>query len=135
MKVEELRGIKVSPEAVKQARLMQKNEDAWQGLSLRLYLEGKGCDGFYYGVTFDAQHEGDLSLPLAECEEAQDLAPLVLLVDEKTLPFVKDVEVIWVDDERGRGFLVENPQQRQFRGKFFKRKEWLKKFSPPSESP
>ncbi len=32
------------------------------GTPLRLYLDGKGCDGFYYGICFDKRESGDLEL-------------------------------------------------------------------------
>ncbi len=102
--------------AVAMAVELQANTPDWQGLHLRLYIEGKGCDGFYYGVTFDELKEGDTTFVVA--------SGLDLMVDKDTLPFVLGATVQWVDDERGKGFLVENPSHQAYRGKFYKRKEW-----------
>ena len=113
-------GVRLSAEALQQALNMQRENVVWQGLALRLYLEGKGCDGFYYGVSFDEATAQDLRFPQGE-------GGLELAVDKESMEFVRGSQIDWIDDERGRGFLVSNPKHRQFRGKFFKRKEWQNK--------
>lgn len=89
--------------------------DGNRGLSLRLYLEGKGCDGFYYGVSFDRRSADDICF---------DNEGLELIVDRATLKFVDDSTIDWIDDQRGQGFLVDNPNHRRYRGKFFKKTSW-----------
>ncbi|MCX6128712.1 MAG: iron-sulfur cluster assembly accessory protein [Proteobacteria bacterium] len=119
-------GIYISPQALASAIEMQNLTARYQGLSLRLYLEGKGCDGFYYGVTFDKCSSEDHIFP----KEGLDI-----IIDPQALIFCQGATIEWVDDERGTGFLVENPQQWKFRGKFFKRKVWQEKLmSPQSDS-
>jgi len=108
-----------TPEAIEAAREFIDREPSWQGKALRVYLSGKGCSGFEYGVTFDDPTSDDLT-------SNQDQFQIV--VDPQCLKFVEGSLVEWVDDERGRGFLVNNPNHRKFRGKFFKRPDWLKKF-------
>jgi iron-sulfur cluster assembly accessory protein len=109
--------------------LLSKNKD-YEGKSLRLYLEGKGCDGFYYGVTFDDAQLEDHRFP----QELTPQSEIDVIVDPDTLQFVSGSTIDWVNDERGQGFLVNNPSQRAFRGKFFKRKSWLEKFSPQQDT-
>lgn len=82
---------------------------------LRLYLDGKGCDGFYYGVSFDSKSQEDIGFLTGDVE---------IVVDPDTLPYVSGSRITWVDDERGKGFLVENPNHRKFRGKFYRSKRW-----------
>ena len=96
-------------------------------LGLRLYLSGKSCDGFQYGICFDNSVETDkiISIEGLACQ---------LFVDPDSMQFVKNVTIDFVDDERGKGFWIENPEQRQFRGKFFKRKVWRDKFTGQKES-
>lgn len=108
--------ITLSEEALSQAISIREETDGFQGKPLRLYIEGKGCDGFYYGVTFDDPQQGDERLILNE--------ELDLIVDQETLKFCQGSVINWVDDDRGKGFLVENPNHRKFRGKFYKRKNW-----------
>jgi len=107
--------VALTDDALRQALELAK-EPAHTGKPLRVYVEGKGCDGFYYGVSFDDRAEADLVFPHAGLD---------VIVDPESLRFVFGAEVQWVDDERGRGFLVENPHHKRFRGKFYKRKSWL----------
>ncbi len=106
--------------SIEQARVFLANNPQWTDHSLRLYIAGKGCDGFNYGVSFDTSKEDDARLP----QVAADGWSVDLLVDPDTLKFVQGSQITWVDDERGKGFLVENPNHRKFRGKFYKRKDW-----------
>ncbi|SME89588.1 HesB/IscA family protein [Pseudobacteriovorax antillogorgiicola] len=110
----------ITEEARQNAITMQSSNDNFRNLPLRLYLEGKGCDGFYYGVTFDEKTEQDLEFPQEN---------LLVICDPDTLEFCSGSTITWVDDERGRGFLVENPQHRKFRGKFYKRQAWQDKLT------
>lgn len=93
---------------------------------LRLYLDGKGCDGFYYGVTFDQATAEDLTF---------ESLGVKVLVDPQTYRFVQGVTIDWVDDDRGQGYLVENPNGNKFRGKFFKRKAWQEALRNNQENP
>lgn len=104
--------IRLTEIAVKEAlslKIAQEKKD------LRVYLDGKGCDGFFYGVAFDERSAEDHVF-------SQD--GIDLICDPESYKFIRDSVVDWVDDERGRGFLVENPHHRKFRGKFYKRENW-----------
>ena len=116
--------IKLTERAIEKAHELRCNKAEWHGLSLRLYLDGKGCDGFFYGVTFDKPSDTDLHFRQIWNKQLLDV-----VVDPETLRFVQGSIVEWVDDERGAGFLVENPKHRQFRGKFFKRKIWQERLT------
>ena len=111
-------GIRLTDRAISEAHTLEASNPEWAGLALRVYLEGKGCDGFFYGVTFDKPASEDLHFQ-------QDSIDIV--VDPDTIEYVDGSTIDWVDDERGKGFLVENPQHKVFRGKFFKRSSWTKK--------
>jgi iron-sulfur cluster assembly accessory protein len=105
----------------------QRENSEFRGKELRLYLEGKGCDGFYYGVTFDDATSNDIRFE--QCDQGTATKIVDLVVDPDTLQFVEGVKIDWADDERGRGFLVDNPNQKAFRGKFFKRESWKRKLT------
>jgi iron-sulfur cluster assembly accessory protein len=107
--------IHISTEAIMAAKSMQKEEPDYQGKALRVYLSGKECHGFVYGVCFDKPGAKDITFS----DEGVDI-----IVDEDSYVFLKEATVSWVDDERGRGFLVENPKEKNFRGKFFKKQSW-----------
>lgn len=119
--------VTMSNEAINQALKLQRDTKEYQDLDLRLYIEGKGCDGFYYGVSFDAKNSDDICFNLADTIE--------LVIDPDSFQFCKGAHIEWVDDERGQGFLVNNPNQKKFRGKFYKRKAWQEYFtSKPNQS-
>jgi iron-sulfur cluster assembly accessory protein len=107
--------IQLTEQGILAAKELQGGNPEWAHQSLRLYLEGKGCDGFYYGVTFDKPEEDDVHF---------EQGGIDLIVDPETLKYCVGSKIDWVDDERGKGFLVDNPHQRKFRGKFFKRQSW-----------
>ena len=111
--------IQISPRALAAALELQETTLRYRNLPLRLYLDGKGCDGFFYGVTFDSQSPDDLVFPQE--------GGLLLIIDRPAFEFCRGSTIEWVDDERGTGFLVENPHHWKFRGKFFKRKAWIEK--------
>ena len=98
--------------AVKMAHRLQDESPKMRGLSLRLYVEGKGCDGFTYGVAFDDPLADDIHYPQGGID---------LVVDPRSFKFVSGSSIEWVDDERGRGFLVDNPRHDDFKGKFYKK--------------
>jgi iron-sulfur cluster insertion protein len=110
--------LKITDQAVAAAISLRQANTDWHGLDLRVYLSGKGCDGFDYGVTFDSREEKDVAI---------DCGSITAIVDPDSLQFVRGSTIEWVDDARGRGFLVENPNHKKFRGKFYKRKGWQEK--------
>ena len=111
--------ISLTEAAITSTKHLAATNPDFSGKSLRLYLAGKGCDGFDYGVTFDDRQDGDVVIDIAD--------DLKVLCDPRTMEFVDGSSIDWVDDERGRGFLVNNPNHRKFRGKFYKKEAWRKK--------
>jgi iron-sulfur cluster assembly accessory protein len=101
--------------ALAKAQHLQNQIEGNKDLPLRLYIEGKGCDGFYYGVSFDEKEKGDIEF---------DFKGLRCIIDERAHIFCKGSQIEWIDDERGQGFLVENPREKSFRGKFYKKSSW-----------
>lgn len=110
--------ITFTDDALNQAFIFKKNQPE-TAKNLRVYIEGKGCDGFYYGVAFDSFQEED---HLVSLEHDGDI--LEVLIDKDSAQFLIGSTITWVDDERGKGFLVENPRHKKFRGKFYKKKSW-----------
>ncbi|MCY4443364.1 MAG: iron-sulfur cluster assembly accessory protein [Proteobacteria bacterium] len=109
---------------------------------LRVYLSGKGCDGFTYGVQFHHKNDGDVEFRsntdtgsntgTTIKEESRDIP---LICDKDSLEFLRGSVIDYVDDDRGKGFLVDNPRHRKYRGKFYKRKVWQDKLQQKKASP
>jgi len=109
-----------SDEAVGAALELQAKTPEYQGQAVRLYIDGKGCDGFYYGVTFDSPMKDDLKF---------NIKGIQVIIDAETLKYIRGSEISWVNDERGTGFLVSNPNHKKFKGKFFKRENWQERIT------
>lgn len=116
--------IRLDDAALAQAKLMAADPER-VGMALRFYIDGKGCDGFFYGVAFDQPTARDI---------AYEQNGLRLIVDPESLRFMHASLVEWVDDERGRGFLVSNPNHKRYRGKFYKKSAWKDKLVAPTPS-
>lgn len=107
--------LKVTEAAAKAVQHLRVENPSYNNMPLRVYIDGKGCDGFYYGVAFDAKMQDDFVFNSQEIQ---------LIVDPSTLQFVYGSVIDWISDDRGTGFLVSNPNHERFRGKFFKKKAW-----------
>ena len=71
-----------------------------QGKPLRIFVQGGGCSGFQYGFTFDEKKEGDTVIETGGIE---------VVVDAQSAQYLKDAKVDYVEDFRGAGFSVTNP--------------------------
>lgn len=70
------------------------------GKPLRIFVQGGGCSGFQYGFTFDEKKEGDAVIAQGGIE---------VVVDPQSATYLKDATVDFVEDMRGAGFSVTNP--------------------------
>lgn len=73
-----------------------------EGKHLRIFIQGMGCSGFSYGFTFDEKRDGDTVV---------DAGELSILVDPQSAPYLTGAVVDFVEDERGAGFTVSNPNE------------------------
>jgi iron-sulfur cluster insertion protein len=71
-----------------------------QGKPLRIFVQGGGCSGFQYGFTFDEKRENDAVIETGGIE---------VVVDPQSATYLKDAKVDYVEDFRGAGFSVQNP--------------------------
>ena len=70
------------------------------GKALRVFIQGGGCSGFQYGFTFDDRRATDHVLSVKDIE---------VIVDPASAPKLHGATVDFVEDFRGAGFSVENP--------------------------
>ena len=71
-----------------------------KGKELRIFIQGGGCSGFQYGFTFDDHQEGAMVI---------ESAGVKVLVDQMSAQYLSGATVDFVEDLRGAGFVVENP--------------------------
>jgi iron-sulfur cluster assembly accessory protein len=70
------------------------------GKALRVFIQGGGCSGFQYGFTFDDRRPTDHVLSVKDIE---------VLVDPASAPKLHGATVDFIEDMRGAGFSVDNP--------------------------
>src|SRR5256886_17134541 len=68
---------------------------------LRLYVAGRSCCSFMYGLAFDENAE--------ETDAVTQAAGLKVAIDAQSLPYCDGAKVEWADGPEGPGFLVRNP--------------------------
>ncbi len=85
-------------EVVRGLRLQQKLDDSY---ALRVYITGQTCSGFQYGMALDNKPR--------ETDASFESEGLKVLIDENSIQYMAGSSVDYIDDERGKGFLVNNP--------------------------
>lgn len=120
----------VTDSAVRQIQLMQEHDYTLEGLSFRIKIGGKGCEGFTYDTGFSEPHPDDLVIikeyPLINFE-------LKVLVDPFTAYYTQESTLDYMLDTSNNeeGFIVSNAADGEHRGKFFKDESklppWAKK--------
>lgn len=109
----------VTDSAVRQIQLMQDNDYTLEGLSFRIKIGGKGCEGFTYDTGFSELHPDDLVV-----KQKYDLInfELTVLIDPFTAFYTQEVTLDYLLDTTNNeeGFIVNNAADGQHRGKFFK---------------
>jgi len=83
--------------AEKIKQLLAEEEDV---SVLRVAIQGGGCSGFQYGFTFDEKHENDAEFAQGEVR---------VVVDPQSAMYLKGASVDYLEDFRGAGFSVTNP--------------------------
>ena len=87
--------------AIEKVKYFAKSMPDSENKPLRIFVHGGGCSGFQYGFQFDEQHDGD---------NVMEFAGITVLVDPQSATYLRDSTVDYVEDFRGAGFSVTNPQ-------------------------
>jgi len=92
--------ISFSTKAVQKVQEFAAQMPEAEGKNLRIFIQGVGCSGFAYGFTFDEERDGDTVV---------EDGGLKVLIDQHSAPHLSGSKVDFVDDQRGPGFMVDNP--------------------------
>lgn len=96
--------VDVTPSAQDQVlKVMERQGKA--GRALRLYVQGGGCSGLSYGMSFDQQETGD--------EVAYDGGSLKVVVDRASAPLLDGVKVDFLMSLEESGFKIYNPNAKE----------------------
>ena len=71
-----------------------------EGKPLRVFVQGGGCSGFQYGFHSTRKQRDDNVL---------EQGGITIVVDPQSAMYLKDSKVDYVEDFRGAGFSVTNP--------------------------
>jgi iron-sulfur cluster insertion protein len=93
--------IEVTPEAAN--KLIELRADDPKRAFLRLYVAGRSCCSFQYGLAFDERPD--------ESDAVTEVAGLRIAIDAQSRPYCDGAKVEWVDGPEGTGFLVRNASQ------------------------
>src|SRR6266498_253732 len=86
--------------AIDKVKYFAKSMPDSEGKPLRIFVQGGGCSGFQYGFQFDEKRDGD---------SVTEQGGVTVVVDAQSAGYLKDCTVTYVEDFRGAGFSVENP--------------------------
>ena len=81
------------------------NEKNLIGYAFRLFIAGKSCSGYQYGMSLDDS--------ISETDSSIEISGIKVVVDKDSLEYIKGSNLDFIDDERGKGFLIENPSMPQ----------------------
>lgn len=96
--------VEITPSAREQVRRIRERQGKAES-ALRLYVQGGGCSGLTYGMTFDRQESGD--------EVAFQEDGLVVVVDKASAPLLDGVRVDFLMGLDASGFKIINPNAKQ----------------------
>ena len=117
--------------AFKQIKLIQDNDFTLEGLSFRLKIGGKGCDGFTYDTGFSEKHKDDITLNFIN-----DGVELEILSDDFTAFYCKEgnLDYFFIPHENEGGFFFTNINEFKHHGKFFKDGDYVPPIKENSET-
>ncbi len=92
--------ISFSDKAIEKVKEFSAQMPEAEGKNLRIFIQGIGCSGFAYGFTFDDKRDDDTVVETGDMN---------VLVDPQSAPHLTGASVDFVEDQRGAGFTVDNP--------------------------
>ena len=93
--------LQLSDAAVKKVKQLMAREDK-TGHGLRVAVQGGGCSGFQYGLTYEQDQK--------ENDHLLQFNGLKVYVDAMSNMHLEDVTIDYVDSLNGAGFKIENPK-------------------------
>jgi len=93
--------VQLTPAAAELVRGLRTQQNLDETYALRVYISGQTCSGFQYGMALDNKPR--------DTDSTFNTEGLTLLVDENSIQYMAGATIDYIDDTRGKGFLVENP--------------------------
>jgi iron-sulfur cluster assembly protein len=96
--------IKLTLKAAEQIRTLLAKQENTQ-MNLRVQVVGGGCSGLSYKLAFDSEKK--------DSDKVFEFSGINLIVDAKSLLFLKDLELDFTDGLNGQGFVFNNPNAKR----------------------
>jgi len=93
--------IHLSPTAAQAVRDLITQRNLAEEYALRVYVAGRTCSGLQYGMSLDNKP--------GEMDTTLEMDGIKVLVDNISIQYMRGSTINFVNDERGKGFIVENP--------------------------
>ena len=92
--------IQLSERAVSKVKELLTTDNK-NGYGLRVAVQGGGCSGFQYGLTFDNEQKPN--------DNVLDFDGLKVYVDPMSGMYLEGVKIDYIESLEGSGFKIENP--------------------------
>ena len=104
--------VHLSSAAGDQLKLILANDYTIKDRKFRVFIKGKGCEGFTYDTIFDEMTQNDILISTGELE---------IILDPFSAFFLEEFGVDFIFDPINdlEGFVVANKNQDKFTGKFW----------------
>ncbi|MDO8644843.1 MAG: iron-sulfur cluster assembly accessory protein [bacterium] len=86
--------------AVEKIKYFASQTQNVEGKFFRVSVQGGGCSGYQYSFAFDQKNAEDLEI---------HIGGLTVILDPRSLPYLKGSEVDFAETLNGAGFNVKNP--------------------------
>ena len=93
--------VSLTPAAASMVHDLLTERSLDESYALRVYVTGKSCSGYQYGMGLENKP--------SETDTIFESQGLKVIVDEVSMQYMAGAIVDFIDDERGKGFLVDNP--------------------------
>ena len=92
--------VNITPKSIEQIKLISTTENMNGNQGLRLAVTGGGCSGLSYKIEFSEMREKDNIL---------NFEGVKVLIDPKSLIYLKGIVLDFKDGLNGKGFVFDNP--------------------------
>jgi iron-sulfur cluster assembly accessory protein len=93
--------VQITPVAIQVVRGLLAERNLDESYALRVYVAGRTCSGLQYGMALDNKP--------SETDQVFEQDGIRLLIDDQSIDYMRGATIDFVDDGRGKGFVVDNP--------------------------
>jgi iron-sulfur cluster assembly accessory protein len=93
--------LSITDKAVEKVKALLHGENK-DGYGLRVAVQGGGCSGFQYGLTWENEEKPN--------DNTLEFGGLKVYVDALSAMYLEQVSIDYVDSLSGSGFKIDNPK-------------------------